>query len=100
MKNLIRQDYETKKSVIFEKLQSSSSKISITSDGWSSQFNMLPYISTTAHFYDENINKVNICLGLDYFPHPHTGKKIADKWLNKFEEYEICDKIISLTTDN
>ena len=100
MKNLIRQDYDEKKTRIFEKLQSSSSKISITSDGWSSQINMLPFISTTAHFYDENIKKVNICLGLDYFPHPHTGDKIAEKWLKKFEEFEICDKIISLTTDN
>lgn len=37
---------------------------------------------------------------MEYFPHPHTSEKIADKLKSIFDEYEISEKIGSVTTDN
>ena len=58
------------------------------------------YISTTAHFFDQNLFKRDICLGVDNFPHPHTALNIAEKIRKKLEEFEIASKISAVVTDH
>ena len=52
LKSKINHEYEERKCTIHDILSQSASKISLTSDGWSSPDSVSTYISTTAHFFD------------------------------------------------
>jgi hypothetical protein len=47
-------------------------------------------------------NKIELQSLIDFclIPHPHNGENIKNILLDTFENYEINDKIVSITSDN
>lgn len=56
------------------KEMSSSIHYSVTSDAWTSDINMNPYISLTIHFINEEYEFISRNLATVYAPEDHTGK--------------------------
>jgi hypothetical protein len=89
-------DYKSKLITTFSKIDS---KIAITTDIWTSMTNK-PYAAITAHFVGENKKLSHVLIDFCLIPHPHNGEKIKNILLDTFENYEINDKIVSITSDN
>lgn len=75
-------------------------KIALTTDIWSSNYNNTAFLGTTMH-YINNTWEVKKCL-LDFISleGSHTASLIVSKLTDVLQDYNISDKIISLTTDN
>ncbi|CAF1140413.1 unnamed protein product [Brachionus calyciflorus] len=71
----------------------------MTTDNWTS-CKKDPFISVTCHFVDEEWKLRSFLLDVFYFPHPHGGSFCLEALHDVCEEYEIVDKIKSITTDN
>jgi hypothetical protein len=103
LSNLIKQKLNFEKKKIIEKLQKNSSKISITSDGWTSNQNK-QYQAITVHYVDDHFNLQNIIIGFELITADDNELTAAEKYysliLNVLKEYKIEKKIISITTDN
>ena len=70
LKELVLTMYNELKPKVEKKLKESSSKKSITTDGWSSAA-IDPYLVVTSHFVDINFRYFSITMDFAYMPHPH-----------------------------
>jgi hypothetical protein len=77
-----------------------SAKIALTTDIWSSSYNSTSFLGITMHYINDDW-EIKKCL-LDFIPieGSHTGILISTKLIEIFSEFDISDRIISLTTDN
>ncbi|KAH1110998.1 hypothetical protein GYH30_009682 [Glycine max] len=75
------------------------SRISLTSDVWTS-CTFEGYISLTAHYVDANWELNSKMLNFSHFPPPHLGREMAKVIYGFLEEWGIEKKIFSLTLDN
>ena len=75
-------------------------KVSLTTDIWSSSYNNTAYLGVTMHYINVNW-EIKKCL-LDFIPMEgsHTGILISTKLTNILQDFNISDRVISLTTDN
>jgi hypothetical protein len=75
-------------------------KIALTTDIWTSNYNNAAFLGITMH-YINNYWEVKKCL-LDIIPieGSHTATLILTKLTDVLQNFNISDKIISLTTDN
>lgn len=75
-------------------------KIALTTDIWTSSYNNTAYLGVTMHYINDNW-EIKKCL-LDFIPieGSHTGTLISTKLANILQDFNISDRIISLTTDN
>ncbi|KAF7134717.1 hypothetical protein RHSIM_Rhsim04G0042400 [Rhododendron simsii] len=89
---------KTRKEMITE-IKKFDSTISFTSDMWSG-INNLGYICVTAHYIDSSwiLNKRIIAFRL--MEHPHNANQIFQCISGVFREFEIVDKVFSITFDN
>src|SRR3954463_5484565 len=76
------------------------SKISLTTDIWTSSYNHTAFLGITMHYINNNW-KVKKCL-LDFIPieGSHIGSLILTKLIELLQEFNISNRVISLTTDN
>jgi hypothetical protein len=84
--------------IVIEKLKNVNSKISITTDIWTSLANR-SYAVITAHFNDNN-NLNHILIDFSLLPSPHNGENIMKRLKETFEKYDITSKVIAVTSDN
>lgn len=76
------------------------SRISVTSDGWSS-ITGDSYMSLTAHFITSNWEIRSACLKTQYHPESHTAANLAKFFTDSFHEYGLrTGNIVSITTDS
>jgi len=61
---------------------------------------MEPYLGITAHYINDCWELKRFCLDIDILPHPHTGENIAHKLIDILSEYQILNKLSSITSDN
>jgi hypothetical protein len=59
-----------------------------------------PYAAIATHFVGESKKLSHVLIDFCLTPHPHNGEKIKNILLDNFENYEINDKIVSITSDN
>jgi len=92
--------FNKRKTNIKLELNNISTKIALTTDIWSSKYNNAAFLGITMH-YINNDWEVKRCL-LDFIPieGSHTGALILNNLTEILQEFNISDKIISLTTDN
>ncbi|KAK1258107.1 hypothetical protein QJS04_geneDACA012297 [Acorus gramineus] len=74
-------------------------KISCTSDLWSGK-NDLAYICVTSHYIDSHWMLNKRMLAFRPLTFPHTGTVIYQAIMDIFREYNITEKILSITFDN
>jgi hypothetical protein len=74
-------------------------KVNITTDMWNSQ-QEISYVVVTCHFIDSDWHLHRRVLNLFNVSPPHTGVLIANALYKCFEDWEIENKICSITLDN
>src|SRR3990167_1532413 len=89
-KRLLEESFCLQKAKIKKELQDNSSKISFTTDLWSSNFK--DFIGITAHFVDATfvLHHRVICLTQIF---SHKGKDVADAFAACLEDWGVIDKI-------
>ncbi|KAL0000367.1 hypothetical protein SO802_014148 [Lithocarpus litseifolius] len=80
-------------------LKDASSRISLTSDLWTSIITD-GYICITAHFIDRNWVLQKRVLNFCFMPPPRNGVSLYEKMYNLLCEWEIENKVFSVTLDN
>ena len=74
-------------------------KISLTNDLWTSN-QTLGYMCLTCHYFDAEWNLQKRILNFCCLPPPHTGIAIADCILKCLSDWDIEDKVSTITLDN
>jgi len=97
--NFILEFNERRKHLMDEILQIKS-KISLTTDIWTSDISKECYLGITMHFINDNWEMKNFLLDLVPLHGSHTAALITSKILSILDEFKINDKVIALTTDN
>jgi hypothetical protein len=91
---------ETLKPKVKALIMNAQSKFSITIDIWTADYKHTPFAALTAHFFDKEFKLCHILLDFCHIPFPHSGTQIKNKVKEALHEFEISEKIISVTTDN
>jgi hypothetical protein len=68
-------------------------------DLWTS-YNRKGYIGMTCSYIDKNFKLNEITLSIQYLPYPHTSRNIHETINAIIEDWELCNKVYSITTDN
>ena len=81
-------------------MNSFTTKVALTTDIWTSSHNHTSYLGITMHYIDNNWD-LKKCI-LDFIPieGSHSSRLILDKIINLLQEFNLNNRIISLTTDN
>ena len=87
------------RSLVADELKNLLTKVSLTTDVWTSITNQA-YLGVTIHYIDDKWNMRHFLLDLIHFEHHHTGVRTKEKLLQLIDEMNLNGKILSLTTDN
>ena len=102
-KTTIRKDiiknHKNKKQIIVEELTNYNGVLSVTSDIWTSCKDD-PNACVTSHYIDSNWELHKKVLGFLLICHPHDVPNIYECITSVFKEYDIVNKIFSITFDN
>ena len=85
--------------MVADELKNLLTKVSLTTDVWTSITNQA-YLGVTIHYIDDEWNMQHFLLDLIHFEHHHTGVRTKEKLLQLIDEMNLNGKILSLTTDN
>nr|KAJ0193893.1 hypothetical protein LSAT_V11C800400750 [Lactuca sativa] len=86
--------------ITLKALTKAASKISLTTDCWKSSHQKIEYMVITAHFVDHNWRLQKRVLSFVHVPPPRTAVDIADGIYKCLQEWEIKDKIFTISVDN
>src|SRR6266542_6575029 len=86
-------------SLVADKLERLSTKVSLTADVWTSITNQA-YLGVTVHYIDDEWNIQHYLLDLIHFEHHHTGTRTKEKLLQLIDKMNLNGKVLSLTTNN
>ncbi|XP_024965921.1 zinc finger BED domain-containing protein RICESLEEPER 2-like [Cynara cardunculus var. scolymus] len=93
IKSDIMKIYETKKGCVLRYLEENESKIALTSDMWTAGNQNKGYMALTAHYIDANWNFLHV-------PSPHTADAFSQVMIECFMDWNIDNKLSTLTLDN
>ncbi|CAA0825803.1 Unknown protein [Striga hermonthica] len=103
-RNTIRKDimdaYMEEKKKAQEYMVGTKSRVAITTDMWTSENQKRGYMAVTAHFIDDSWTLRSIIMRFIYVPFPHTADIISDKLYDAFVEWNVDEKISTVTMDN
>ncbi|XP_077226251.1 zinc finger BED domain-containing protein RICESLEEPER 2-like [Tasmannia lanceolata] len=91
--------YEIEKKNIYEELESLPCKVSLTSDMWTSR-TMEGYLCLTCHFIDNDWKFQKKILNFINVETPHTGEEISKSITARLYDWNIDNKVFSITLDN
>lgn len=74
-------------------------KISIALDCWTSPFQQA-FIAVTSYFIDQDWNYREVLLGFEPLHGAHSGTNLSTILLELFQQYQIIDRVLAITTDN
>ena len=97
LKRKLNRAFREKKSGLIEKFQSLDT-FCLTTDIWSA-VSRHSYISTTCHYLAKGKMRSTV-LDFSVFTGKHTGERIAKKLVDVIEEFNIADRVFSITLDN
>ncbi|MBW0523481.1 hypothetical protein O181_063196 [Austropuccinia psidii MF-1] len=73
--------------------------VSFTNNTWKSP-NMRAFMAITAHFLNKDFNLQSVILGLIDLNGDHSGTSLAQHLMEILRQYNLKDRIISITSDN
>ncbi|KAJ4790660.1 Zinc finger BED domain-containing protein DAYSLEEPER [Rhynchospora pubera] len=85
--------------VALAELQELDSRVSFTSDIWTSSAN-LGYLCLTAHWIDKGFQFQKRIIAFKKIPYPHSGQAVADLVEKIWTDWKLDDKIFAITLDN
>jgi hypothetical protein len=95
----IRKTFRQGKQVLCDQLCALKSQISLTCDTWTSPSNQ-SVLGVTAHWIDEDFSLNSIILAARLVDGNHSGVSLANHLLEVLEDFDICDQIFCITSDN
>ncbi|KAG8371874.1 hypothetical protein BUALT_Bualt12G0008300 [Buddleja alternifolia] len=98
-KGYVLKIYEMEKEKITGILASTSSRICLTSDMWSSLVSN-GYMAVTAHYVDNNWLLQKKVLVFRHLPPPHGGQNVGERLISFLQEWGIERKFFTITLDN
>ena len=75
------------------------SRLSIALDYWTSPFSQA-FMAVTGYFVDNDWEYRDVLPGFEPLHGSHTGSNLSSVVISILEEYQITDRILSITTDN
>ena len=90
--------YEQRKAELLKVLKNSTSRVSLTSDLWTSK-QTLVYLCVTCHFI-RNWKPHKMIIEFCLVETPHDGRNLFNAMLKCFNEWSIKNKIFAITLDN
>ncbi|GJS61920.1 zinc finger BED domain-containing protein RICESLEEPER 2-like protein [Tanacetum coccineum] len=75
-------------------------KISVTTDMWKSTNQKIEYMVLTGHFVDSNWRLQKRVLSFIHLPPPHRGTDIADNLYKCFKDWNIENKVFTISVEN
>ena len=85
---------------IFTYLNSFTSKIALTTDIWTCSITSQSYLGITIHFITNFWEMKKCLIDIVLLQGSHSSSLIVNQILSTLEEFNINDRVISLTTDN
>ena len=99
IKKVIYKAYNFTLPVLIKKINDDAKRVSITTDMWTAR-NGQGYIGVTCSYIDAKFNLNEITLTVNYVRYPHTAQHIAESLEETFNEWNLQDKVFTITTDN
>uniref|UniRef100_A0A8R7URY7 AC transposase n=1 Tax=Triticum urartu TaxID=4572 RepID=A0A8R7URY7_TRIUA len=103
-RNTIRTDiverYDIEKKKAIEYMSMVQSRVTVTTDMWTSDSQKKGYMAITAHFIDESWRLRNILMRFIYVPAPHNAEVIADQLHESLVKWNLDEKLLTVTVDN
>ncbi|GBC33124.2 zinc finger BED domain-containing protein 4-like [Rhizophagus irregularis DAOM 181602=DAOM 197198] len=99
IKKVIYKAYKFTMPALIEKIKDDAKSVSITTDMWTAR-NGQEYISVTCSYIDTKFNLNEITLTVNYVRYPHTAQHVAESLEEVFNEWNLRDKVFTITTDN
>ncbi|XP_062191235.1 zinc finger BED domain-containing protein RICESLEEPER 2-like [Phragmites australis] len=91
--------YEEGKAALRKILQTSTSRVSLTADLWTSN-QTLGYLCVTCHFINDNWRLVKRIIKFTLVETPHDGRNLFNAMLRTLQDWNIEDKVFAITVDN
>jgi hypothetical protein len=98
-RNVLLEVFSSMKKQVKEYLQAVRSKISLTSDMWTSLAGE-PYIGLTCHWIDAFWKLHSMVVDIHHLPHPHDAEHITEAITKTLDEFGLSTKILAITHDN
>jgi len=92
--------YKKKLVVVKESFKNVKFSFALTSDVWTSSHQRTSYISVVAHYLDDSYCLNKRVIGFRMMDDSHSGDAIANHILEVVNDFNIADKILSVTLDN
>jgi hypothetical protein len=100
LKENFMENYSIKRNNLINEISQISSKVSLTTDIWTSEISKNCYLGVTIHYINNNWELKNHLLDLIPINGSHTAGLITSKLLQILGEFNINNNILALTTDN
>lgn len=94
----MRETVQDQQQVILDKLPPLA-KLSLALDCWTSPFQQA-FMAITGYFIDLDWNYREVLLGFEPLYGTHSGANLSTVLLEKLEQHNITDRVITITTDN
>ncbi|KAG9458640.1 hypothetical protein H6P81_003148 [Aristolochia fimbriata] len=91
--------YNCEKEKLYTTLEGISSRLSLTTDMWTSVQNK-GYLCLTAHFIDDSWKLRKLIINFTCVPCPHTGVAIYEKIYEKLLTWNVDSKLMCIVLDN
>lgn len=99
IKKVIYDAYNFTLPALIEKVKVEAKSVSLTTDMWTSRSGQ-GYIGVTCSYIDSKFNLNEITLTINYVRYPHTAQHIAESLEEVLENWNIREKVFTITTDN
>ncbi|XP_024961961.1 zinc finger BED domain-containing protein RICESLEEPER 2-like [Cynara cardunculus var. scolymus] len=100
IKSDIMKIYKTKRGGVLRCLEENESMIALTSDMWTAGNQNKGYMALTAHYIDANWKLQNRIISFIRVPSPHTADALSQVMIECFMDWNIDNKLSTLTLDN
>ena len=100
IKSDLMSQYHKQLAVLKENFKKVQFSFALTSDIWTSSHQKTSYISVVAHYLDNSYCLNKRVIGFRVMNDSHTGTAIANHILEVVNDFEIKNKILSVTLDN
>lgn len=90
--------FELYEKIVKDILSTAPINISLVLDLWTDNYKKLSYINIKIH-YCQKFELIAASLKTEYFPHPHTGSRIADCVITTLKDFKLDNKIINAVND-
>ncbi|KAJ9542242.1 hypothetical protein OSB04_028748 [Centaurea solstitialis] len=99
-KSDIMKIYEKQRGYTLHGLEENESRIALTSDMWTASNQMKGYMAITAHYIDAKWSLQNRIISFIHVSSPHTAEALSQAMMECLLDWNIDNKLSTLTVDN